>query len=497
MEGICKSFRDLKANDDVNLQVGEGEIHALLGENGAGKSTLMNILTGLYRPDKGRIYYRDELVSIRSPRESLNLGICMVHQHLSLVERFSVAENFVLARLSEQKPILDTAEIQKGLSELQEKYGMKVPDLEARVWRLSVGERQVIEIVRALYVGATLLVLDEPTSMLTLAEAEQLSQYLKRMAKEGLSVIFITHKLKEAMKICDNITVMRKGRVVGTLQAGEADEKQLVKMMIGAEILPSEEEYRGGKKEGAPVLEISDLHAVNDKGVETLRGLSLQAYAGEILGLAGVSGNGQRELAQVLTGLQRSVKGEVRITGTSVTNRPPSEMIELGVGYVPDERLKFGVAPDLSIEQNAIMKLYGHRPFADRGILNNGEISSFGRRLISEFSIAATSSKALARTLSGGNLQKLIVAREVSQPLKLLIVAQPTSGLDVGATHFVHTKLIELKQKGICVLLISEDLDEILELSDRIAVINAGQIQRVFSWDRADIQEIGRLMTSG
>jgi len=511
MEDITKTFPRVIANDNVSLEVGAGEIHGLLGENGAGKTTLMNILTGVYKPDKGRIYLDGRPTVISSPRDALNLGICMVHQKLSLVERLTVAENLLLPKIREAPILVDPNAVESNVRALEDQYGMKLPDMRTKVWQLAMGERQRVEIVRALFRGATFLVLDEPTSLLTPIEAEHLITSLRQMAKQGLSIIFISHKLDEAMIFTDRITVLRKGKVMGKLNVSEATEAELIRLMMGSEITPSahlrahpDREPLSSTETPPPlrpeaesheVLAVKDICALSDKGVPALRQVSFSMQNQEILGVAGIAGNGQRELAEVLVGLRKSNGGTKTINQRDMTNKSPKEIAKMGVGYVPEERLRYGVISDLSVEENLILRLYESDTFARRGLLDRDQIRAHAEKLIQEYSIATPGPTFPVKTLSGGNLQRLILAREFTTPTKLLIAAQPTAGLDIAAADFVHRKLIELRDSGTSILLISEDLAEVMEISDRIAVMKEGLIRGIFSADRADLQEIGRLMT--
>ena len=500
LEGITKTFPGVVANDEVNLEVTEGEVHGLLGENGAGKSTLMNILTGVYKADRGRIYLNGKPVTIKGPRDALDLGLCMVHQHLSLVERLTVGDNLILARIAEAPPVLDLKSIESKIAQLEEEYGLKFPDLRTKIWQLSMGERQRVEIIRALYRGASLLILDDPTSLLTPVEVKQLAASLRRMVQQGLAIIFITHKLGEVMSFTDRVTVLRRGKAMGTMTTSEVTESQLVRLMIGSEIGPRElhraEELAQGAK-AKPVLEITDLSALDDEGLPAVRGLSLSTEEREILGIAGVAGNGQKELAEVLVGLRKSTGGKVVIKGRDVTNKSPKEVAKMSVSYVPEERQRYGVARDLSVGENLILKLYDSKTLTKNGFIDNSKMRSFAEKQIKEFNIAAPSPNLPAKHLSGGNLQKLILARELSQSPSLLIAANPTGGLDVGATDFIHSRLVELRDAGTSVLLISEDLQEVMGISDRIAVMSEGRIVGVFPSDRANIEEIGLLMAAG
>lgn len=496
MEGVTKIFPRVVANDNVNLDVGQGEIHGLLGENGAGKTTLMNVLTGVYKPDKGSIQLNGRQVTIHSPRDALDLGICMVHQRLSLVERLTVAENLLLPRIGEAPIVVNPNVVEAKARALEQQYGMRIPDIQTKVWQLAMGERQRVEIIRALYRGATFLVLDEPTSLLTPVEAQHLITSLRQMAKQGLSIIFISHKLDEAMTFTDRITVLRKGKVMGTLNVSEASESELIKLMMGSDVPPNTRIRTPREGAGSTdVLTVKDLCALSDKGVAALKKVTFSVKQGEILGIAGVAGNGQRELAEVIVGLRNSNEGTKTICQRDMTNKTPKEVTKMGVSYVPEERLRYGVIPDLSVEENLILRLYDSQSIAKRGLLDRAQIRALAGKLIKEYSIATPGPTFPVKNLSGGNLQRLILAREFSNPSKLLVVAQPTAGLDIGASDFVHRKLIELRDSGAAILFISEDLKEIMEVSDRVAVMNEGIIRGIFPIDKVDLPEIGRLMT--
>ncbi|MBC7219538.1 MAG: ABC transporter ATP-binding protein [Hadesarchaea archaeon] len=500
MRGITKRFPGVLANDHVDFEIRAGEIHALLGENGAGKTTLMNILYGLYQPDEGQILIRGKPVTIRSPKDAIDLGIGMIHQHFMLVDPLTVTENVVLGLKSSKEPLLDLDVAEKRIIELSKKYGLKV-DPKARIEQLSVGERQRVEIIKALYRGAQILILDEPTAVLTPPEVKELMKMMKKMAKEGLAVIpFITHKLPEVMEVSDRVTVLRRGRVVGTIPTKRTNKSDLAKKMVGREI------YFGVKrkkvKPGKVVLSVKDLEALNDKGLPALRKVSFEIREREILGVAGVSGNGQRELAEVITGLRKATGGRVIILGKDVTNKSPKEITSQGVGHIPEDRVGTGLVMNFTVAENLILGSQSEPPFVNRWFLpfnkkwflDKNEINKYADQLIKEYDIKTPSRDTPARNLSGGNLQKLILARELSRKPKLLIANQPTRGLDVGATEFIQSKLEEQKEKGTAILLISEDLDEIMSLSDRIAVIYEGQIVGIVPAEKAKIKDIGLMM---
>ncbi len=490
MRSIVKRFPGVLANDRVDLEVYRGEILALLGENGAGKSTLMNVLSGLYRPDEGEIFLHGRPVHFASPRDAIAAGIGMVHQHFMLVETLTVAENVVLG-LRSAGFVPPMRRIEEEIQALSQRYGLPV-DPESFIWQLSVGEQQRVEILKLLYRGAEVLILDEPTAVLTPQESEQLARTLHRMAAEGKAVIFITHKLDEVMEFADRVTVLRGGRVVATLPTAETTKEELARLMVGREVL-----FRLAKRTCEPgevALEVENLSARNDKGLPALRGVSFKICSGQILGIAGVAGNGQRELAEVITGLRPAVDGRVRVFGRDITNRSPREIIEAGVSHIPGDRVGVGLVPNLPVSDNLAMKAYREPPLAKGPVLDQGALRQFARRLIEAFHIATPSEETPARLLSGGNQQRVILAREITAGKGVLIAVHPTRGLDVGATEAVRRALLEEREKGAAILLISEDLDEILMLSDLVAVLYEGRIMGILPADEADVQEIGLMM---
>jgi simple sugar transport system ATP-binding protein len=500
MRGITKRFPGVLANDHIDFDLKACEIHGLLGENGAGKTTLMNILYGLYRPDEGSILVQGEPVVIRSPKDAIELGIGMVHQHFMLIPVMSVTENIVLGLKSAREPLLDIGQAEKRIAELSEIYKLKV-DPKARIEQLSMGERQRVEILKALYRGARVLILDEPTSVLTPQETEDFFKTLRSMVNQGLTIVFITHKLREAIEISDRVTVLRRGKVVARSDTKLTNPIELAKMMVGREVVTNIEKQ--GIKEGKVALEVKNLSAMGDEGLLALKNVSFSIHEGEILGIAGVSGNGQRELAEVITGMRKASEGKLYIFGKDMTNLPPKKIIEQGVGHIPEDRLGTGVIPDFSIAENLVLETHSMSPFSyqwflpftRRYFLNRDEIRKNAERLINEYEIATPSIDAPARNLSGGNLQRLILAKVLSTNPKLLIATHPTSGLDVAATEFIHRKLIEQREKGVAILLISEDLNEIMSLSDRIAVMYEGKIVGIIPASKVQIQEIGLMMT--
>jgi ABC-type uncharacterized transport system ATPase subunit len=490
MEGITKRFPGVLANDHVDFAVRQGEIHALLGENGAGKTTLMKILTGLYQPDEGQIWIKGRAVVVRSPREAIGLGMGMVHQHFMLVESHTVAENIILG-LDEPRFALNLGRVEKEIAELADRYGLQV-DPRAKIWQLSVGEQQRVEILKALYRGAHILVMDEPTAVLTPQEVRELFDTLRHMADEGHTVIFISHKLGEVMSIAKRITVLRRGELVDTVRASDTNREALAQMMVGREVL-----FRVDKKESEPgevVLEIDGLSALSDKGLEALRDVSLTLRRGEILGIAGVAGNGQRELAEGIVGLRPVTKGSIRLVEEEIANRSPREVMDKGVGYIPADRTGVGLVMNLSVAENLILRCYRDPPICEGLFLDGEAITSRAEELIEAYDVMAPGIGTRTRLLSGGNLQKLILAREISSHPALMVAVYPTRGLDIGATEAVRRLLLEQRQAGGAILLISEDLDELLSMSDRIAVLYEGQIMGVVDAEEASIEELGLMM---
>jgi len=487
---IVKRFPGVLANDGVDFTVLPGEIHALLGENGAGKTTLMNILYGLYQPDEGEVRFRGQPVRLGSPRDAIRLGIGMVHQHFMLVPPLTVAENVVLGTQPAGDLLVDLTGAKKRTLELSERYALPVDPL-AEVWQLSVGEQQRVEIIKALYRGAEVLILDEPTSVLTPQEIEGLAGVLRRMAEEGKAVVFISHKLREVMAVSHRVTVLRDGRVAATLATVDTSEAKLASLMVGREVLwrVAKEPRQGGES----VLIVRGLEAVGDNGLLALKGVSFEVGQGECLGVAGVSGNGQRELAEAISGLRRVRAGQIQMAGQDVTGDSPAQRIAAGLAYVPEERKRIGSIAEFSISDNAILESHA-TTFSRGGVLNQKAIDAYVDKLVSDYDVKTPNTANPARTLSGGNLQKLILGRELSRAPRLLIAAQPTRGLDVGATEYIHQQLMAARAGGTGILLISEDLDEILALSDRVMVLFEGRIAGTLRSDQADIKTLGLMM---
>ena len=493
MRGITKRFPGVVANDGVDFEARVGEVHALLGENGAGKSTLSNILTGLYRADAGDLEVYGKRVAFQSPRDALDVGVCMVHQHFRLVEPFTVAENVVLGdhRDVGRSFLLHQKSIESRVTELGERYGLAV-DPRARIWQLSVGEQQRVEILKALYREARILILDEPTAVLTPQEAEALFETLRAMAAEGRTVIFISHKLHEVTAVADRVTVLRGGKSIGTVTTAAATSQSLAALMVGREVELTR--HVGGGEPGDVVLEVEGLSALGDRGVTALDDVSLTVRAGEVLGIAGVAGNGQRELAETITGLRPATAGSVSVDGAPVTLGDPRSAIRAGISHVPEDRLHTGVAPSLSIASNMALKDYRSSSFSQGPLLRLRRIGDRASELIKRYDVKAPGVGTPTRRLSGGNLQKVVIAREFSSEPRVLVAAAPTRGLDVGAIETVHGYLREAAARGVAVLMISEDLDEVLTLSDRIVVMYEGAIVGEVDAAVATPEELGLLM---
>lgn len=490
MRGITKRFPGVLANHNVDFTVKQGEIHALLGENGAGKSTLMNMLNGLYRPDKGQIMVKGRPVRFSSPRDAINHGIGMVHQHFMLVPTQSVAENLILGQRA-PRFYIDARKIEAEVTALSQKYNLAV-DPQAKIWQLSVGEQQRVEVLKMLYQGASILIMDEPTAVLTPQEVTDLFDTLRGMAATGHTIVFISHKLHEVISIANRITVLRRGRVVATVDGQSTNKNELARLMVGRDVL-----FRINKTPAQPaqeVLAVKNLSCENDRGLPALKNLSLSVRAGEVLGIAGVAGNGQTELAEVITGLRPATGGQVIAQGEDVTNRPGAYTIDRGLAYIPADRTGVGSAPNLDLTDNLILKSYRHPPIGKGWRVDLTLARERAKELVTQFNIMAPGVDTPARLLSGGNLQKLILAREISQQPKVIIAVYPVRGLDVGAIESIHQMLIDERDRGAAILLISEDLDELLSLSDRIVVMYEGQIMGQVPPDDERINEIGLMM---
>ena len=494
LRGITKRFPGVVANDDVDFDLQRGEVHALLGENGAGKSTLMNVLYGLYQHDEGEIRIDGKPVSIRSPKDAIDLGIGMVHQHFMLIPVMTVAENIVLATEPKRSGVLlDYDAAVKRVDQLARTFNFAVHP-RARVENISVGQQQRVEIMKALYRGAEILILDEPTAVLTPQETKELFGILRSLTNEGMSVIFISHKLHEVLEIADRVTVLRRGKMIETLPREGTTQPQLAKLMVGREVL-----LRVDKKPAEPgdaLLEVEDLHVLDDRGLPAVRGVSLNVRAGEIVGIAGVDGNGQTQLIDALTGLTKAQSGTVRVGGRDVTRESARHRLEEGVGHIPEDRQRRGLVLDFTLAENLGLHDYREEPNSRFGFLFPARLIAWARRVLKAFDVRGGGPQTLASALSGGNQQKVVIAREVERDPRVLVAAQPTRGLDVGAIEFVHRRLIEERDEGRAVLLVSLELEEIMSLSDRILVIFGGQIVGEYGPDVTE-EELGVAMTGG
>ena len=504
MKNITKKFGDFVANDNINLTVHKGEVHALLGENGAGKSTLMNILYGLYTPTSGEIYINEELVNIENPSVAISKGIGMVHQHFMLIGTFTVAQNIILgSETTKFMGALDMNKAIKDVEEISKRYGLAI-DPMAKVDDISVGMQQRVEILKALYRGADMLILDEPTAVLTPQEIDDLIKIIRNLTKEGKSVIIITHKLKEIKAIADHCTVIRRGKYIDTVKVDDVTEDDLATMMVGREV-----NFKVDKKEARPtsnVLEIKDLLVKDSRKVSVVDGLSLEVKAGEILGIAGIDGNGQSELVEVLTGLRKAESGSIKVNSKELINKKPKEIFDNGIKNIPEDRHKRGLILDFTVAENTVLQNYKDPRFSKNGILNKDAIEKYADEIIERFDVRPTDHTVKSRALSGGNQQKIIIGREVDnietarkttgEP-QLLIATQPTRGLDVGAIEFVHQALVKQRDEGNAVLLVSLELDEVMNVSDRIAVIYEGKIVGIVDAKDADENTLGLMMAGG
>ena len=494
MREITKVFGEFVANDKINLELRKGEIHALLGENGAGKSTLMNMLAGLLEPTSGEIVVNGQVVKLDSPSKAASLGIGMVHQHFMLVEAFTVAENIILGSELTKKGVLDIARATREINELSERYGLAV-DPSAKVADISVGAQQRVEILKTLYRGADILIFDEPTAVLTPSEIDELMAIMKNLVKEGKSIILITHKLDEIRAVSDRVTVIRRGKSIETVEIAGATNADLAEMMVGRSV-----SFKTEKQEAQPkevIMSIKDLVVNENRGVPAVKNLSLDVRAGEIVGIAGIDGNGQSELIQAITGLRKIESGSVELKGQSIVGLHPRQITEMSVGHVPEDRHRDGLVLEMMISENIALQTYYKEPLSKKGILNYTNIIGYAKQLMQEFDVRAASEIVPASALSGGNQQKAIIAREVDRNPDLLIVSQPTRGLDVGAIEYIHKRLIQERDNGKAVLVVSFELDEILNVSDRIAVIHDGKIQGIVTPETTNKQELGVLMAGG
>jgi general nucleoside transport system ATP-binding protein len=493
MRGIRKEFPGVVANDDVNLDVRRGEVHALLGENGAGKSTLMNILCGLYRPDAGRILLQGKPVEFASARDAIQVGIGMVHQHFMLIPVMTVAENIVLGVEPREGLLLDERSAERRVKELSERYGLAV-DPGALVEEITVGQEQRVEILKALYRGADILILDEPTAVLTPQEARELFEIVRSLQANGKSIIFISHKLNEVLEIADRITVLRRGKTIETVPREGATEESLARAMVGRDVLLRVK--KEASEPGDVLLKVDDLHVVDDRGIEKVRGVSFEVRAGEIVGIAGVDGNGQTELIDAITGLRKAASGTITVAGRPLVNASAREMLDAGVGHIPEDRQRRGLVLEFSIAENIALHDYAREPDAKWGWLFPNRLVAAAGRLIKEFDVRGGGPLTRAGGLSGGNQQKVVVAREISRDPRVLIAAQPTRGLDVGAIEYLHRRIVTERGEGRAILLLSLELEEIFSLSDRILVIYEGQIVGEHSGDVSE-EQIGIEMLGG
>lgn len=489
--GITKRFPGVLANDQIDFEIKAGEIHAILGENGAGKTTLMNILFGLLHPEEGEIHIRGERVKFKSPLDAINMGIGMVHQHRKLVSAHSAIENIILGHPSAGF-ILNVKKAEEEVQELCDRYGFKV-DLRAKIWQLSEGEKQAVEILKALYRGAEILILDEPNSALTPQETEKLLESIEAMARDDLAIVpFITHKLPIVLGISHRVTVLRRGKVVACLETSRATEQSLAMQMVGREVI-----FRIEKttvERGKPIIQVENLSALSDKGFQALSDVSFTICEGEIFGLAGISGNGQQELVEVLAGIRNVHKGKVTLDGQDITHASSLDRWRRGIGYIPADRINVGSIPDFSLVENTAMNYFFDDRYSQRGIVDYKNIRKLTEEVIAEYGVAAPGPDTKAKNLSGGNLQKLILARVLSRNPRLVIADLPCQGLDVGATEFVQNKLMEAKKGKAGVLLISEDLDEILSMSDWVAVIYEGKFMGILPTGQAKKENVGAMM---
>lgn len=492
MLNIRKEFPGIVANDDITLQIKPGEIHALLGENGAGKSTLMSILFGLYQPDRGAIRIRGEEVHVANPNVANDLGIGMVHQHFKLVQNFTITENIILGMEPKRGVVVNTRSAALRIKELSEKYGLNV-DPYAKVEDVSVGMQQRVEIIKMLYRNAEVLIFDEPTSVLTPQEITELMKIMRNLIAEGKSIILITHKLKEIKAIADRCTVIRRGKFIGVVDVATTSEAKMAQMMVGREV-----NFLVEKKccePGDVILKVENLSVMNNRKVMGLKDFSLEVRAGEIVGVAGVEGNGQAELVEALTGMKRAEAGVVMLKGIDITQSTIRDRIRAGMAHIPEDRHKHGLILEYTVEENMILKNYDQEPYSKNGLLDSQAIHSHSEKVMQEFDVrSGQGATAVARSLSGGNQQKAIVGREIDLNPDLLIAVQPTRGLDVGAIEYIHRRIVEQRDAGKAVLLVSLELDEILNLSDRIAIVNSGELVGIVDADKTNENEVGLMM---
>ena len=492
MKHIVKKFGDFKANDDINLTLHQGEILALLGENGAGKSTLMRILSGLLEPTSGEIFVKGKKVEINSPTKAKELGIGMVHQHFMLMESFTVLENIILGHEPTNGIVLDIKKAREQIMNLSQKYGLSI-DPDARVANITVAQQQRVEILKVLYRGADILIFDEPTAVLTPQEITEFIQIIKNLAQEGKSIILITHKLSEIKAVADQVTIIRRGHDVGTFDVDKVDDNRLAELMVGHHV--NMKLAKKPVKLGKEVLKVDNLKVKNSHGAYSVKNLSLNIRGGEILGLAGIDGNGQDELVEAITGLRHVNSGKVFINGKNMTNKKVRQITEAGVAHIPADRQKYGLILSLPLAENLVLQTYYQKPYSKHGIINHQAIYDHAEKLIKKYDIRTTSAELPASDLSGGNQQKAIIARELDRDSDLIIAFQPTRGLDVGAIEYIHKQLLAERNAGKAILLVSYELDEIMQLSDRIAVLHNGQITGEVKPEDTNDTELGLLMT--
>ena len=492
LRGITKRFPGVLANDNINLTLEEGEIHALLGENGAGKTTLMNILYGLYQPDHGEMLVRGKPIKVHSPRDAIAAGIGMVHQHFMLVPVFTVTENVMLGDESlKMGTFLDRRAATERIRHISEQYNLQV-DPNAYLKDLPVGVQQRVEIIKLLYREANILILDEPTAVLTPQEVDELFKIMRTLVEKGKSIIFITHKLREVMEFSDRITVIRRGKVIGSTRPAEADQRKLAEMMVGRSVQLEVQKTPAAPRE--KVLEVRDLVVLNEQRQIVVDKISFDVHAGEILGIAGVQGNGQTELVEALTGLRQPFSGQATLMGQDITQASPRKITELGSAHVPEDRQRDGLVLPFPIADNMVLNTYYQPPFSKGVVINDGQINANAERLVKEFDVRTPGIMTSAGALSGGNQQKVIVAREFSRPIKMLVASQPTRGLDVGSVEYIHSRIIQKRDEGCAVLVVSSELDEVLGLADRIAVMFRGQIIDILPADQVTKEQVGLLM---
>ena len=492
MQNITKIFPGVKANDNVNLSIKKGEIHALVGENGAGKTTLMNVLYGLYDPEGGQVFYEGNKVNVDGPQDAIDLGIGMVHQHFMLVDPLTVTENIILGNEPRKGLKINQKKARKEVEDISNKYGLYV-DPDAKIQDISVGMQQRVEIIKTLYRGADLLIFDEPTAVLTPQEIDELFDIFRSLKEQGKTIIFITHKLKEVKEISDRITVLRGGKSIDTVDTANVSEEDVAELMVGRPVLLEVEKTKA--KPGKIFLTIENLKVKNNRNIQAVNGVSLTVKKGEILGIAGVEGNGQSELIEAITGLRKIESGQVKIKDKEITKFNAREIKREGVAHIPEDRQKRGLIMDFDLQENMILGYHDLEPFSKNGIMNYNNIRNYTQELLEKFDVRGGGATTDAKSLSGGNQQKVIVAREFSHDPELLIASQPTRGVDVGSIEFIHKQIIDRRDNGAAVLLVSAELSEILSLSDRIAVIFEGEIVDILDVEDADERRLGNLMT--